>query len=44
MDRKYEGSFAVVTGASRGIGFELSLQFAQHGFDVLVAAEDERWF
>ncbi|MGX6449387.1 SDR family NAD(P)-dependent oxidoreductase [Patulibacter sp. S7RM1-6] len=32
--------FAVVTGASRGIGLELAKQFAQNGFDVLVAAED----
>jgi short-subunit dehydrogenase len=32
--------FAVVTGASSGIGLELAKQFAQHGFDLLVAAED----
>ena len=32
--------FAVVTGASSGIGFELASQFAAHGFDVLVCAED----
>ncbi len=32
--------FAVVTGASSGIGFELAKQFAEHGFDVLIAAED----
>jgi len=32
----------VVTGASSGIGYELAKQFAQHGFDLLVAAEDER--
>jgi uncharacterized protein len=32
--------FAVITGASSGIGLELARQFAQHGFDVLVAAED----
>jgi short-subunit dehydrogenase len=30
---------AVVTGASSGIGLELAKQFAQHGFDVLMAAE-----
>jgi len=33
--------FAVVTGASSGIGFELAKQFAENGFDVLMAAEDE---
>lgn len=31
--------FAVVTGASSGIGFELARQFAQNGFDLLIAAE-----
>jgi uncharacterized protein len=33
--------FAVVTGASSGIGFELAKQFAEHGYDLLIAAEDE---
>jgi short-subunit dehydrogenase len=31
---------AVVTGASSGIGFELARQFAEHDFDLLIAAED----
>ncbi|CAA9520822.1 MAG: hypothetical protein AVDCRST_MAG53-3533 [uncultured Solirubrobacteraceae bacterium] len=31
---------AVVTGASSGIGLELARQFAEHGFDLVVAAED----
>ena len=30
---------AVVTGASSGIGFELARQFAQGGFDVILAAD-----
>jgi short-subunit dehydrogenase len=30
-----------VTGASSGIGFELAKQFADHGFDLVVAAEDD---
>ncbi|MBN6038392.1 SDR family oxidoreductase [Amycolatopsis sp. 195334CR] len=33
--------YAVVTGASSGIGLELAKQFAKHGFDVLVTAEDD---
>lgn len=33
--------FAVVTGASSGIGYELARQFAEHGYDLLLAAEDE---
>jgi short-subunit dehydrogenase len=31
---------ALVTGASSGIGLELAKQFAQHGFDLVVAAEN----
>jgi short-subunit dehydrogenase len=36
-----EYQLAVVTGASSGIGLELAKQFAQHGFDLLITAEDE---
>lgn len=32
---------ALVTGASSGIGLELAKQFADHGYDLVVAAEDE---
>jgi short-subunit dehydrogenase len=31
---------AVVTGGSHGIGYELARQFAEHGYDLLIAAED----
>jgi uncharacterized protein len=31
---------ALVTGASSGIGLELAKQFAEHDFDLIVAAED----
>ncbi|MEU8804545.1 SDR family NAD(P)-dependent oxidoreductase [Spirillospora sp. NPDC048819] len=33
---------AVVTGASSGIGRELAAEFARHGFEVIMAAEDAR--
>jgi short-subunit dehydrogenase len=33
---------AMVTGASSGIGLELARQFAEHGFDLVVNAEDDR--
>jgi uncharacterized protein len=33
---------AAVTGASSGIGFELARQFAEHGYDLVVCAEDAR--
>jgi short-subunit dehydrogenase len=32
--------FAIVTGASSGIGFELAKLCAQHGYDLLIAADD----
>ena len=32
--------FAVVTGASSGIGFELAKLFGEHGYDLLICAED----
>jgi short-subunit dehydrogenase len=33
---------ALVTGASTGIGFELARQFADHGFDLIITAHDDR--
>jgi len=33
-------SFAVITGASTGIGFELARCCAEHGFDLLIAADE----
>jgi short-subunit dehydrogenase len=33
---------AVVTGALSGIGRELAARFAEHGYDLVVAAEDKR--
>jgi uncharacterized protein len=33
--------FAVVTGASSGIGYELAQQCVQNGYDVLIAAEND---
>ena len=33
---------AVVTGASSGIGYELAKQFAEHGYDLLLVAQQDR--
>jgi uncharacterized protein len=33
--------FAVVTGASSGIGYELAKQFAQNGFDLLITEHEQ---
>jgi NAD(P)-dependent dehydrogenase (short-subunit alcohol dehydrogenase family) len=34
------GQFAIVTGASTGIGFELARRCADEGFDLLIAADE----
>jgi uncharacterized protein len=41
MDTNSSRPLAVVTGASSGIGLELAKQFAQNGFDLFIAAEDD---
>jgi short-subunit dehydrogenase len=35
-------SLAVVTGASTGIGYELAREFIAHGYDVIIAADEDR--
>lgn len=40
MDQRNQRKFAAVTGASSGIGYELAREFAENGFDLLIAAED----
>jgi short-subunit dehydrogenase len=40
MANDLKRKFAVITGASSGIGFELARQCLEHGFDVLICAED----
>jgi NAD(P)-dependent dehydrogenase (short-subunit alcohol dehydrogenase family) len=42
MSSLLDGKTAVVTGASRGIGRAISLQFANHGADVVVADIQEQ--
>jgi short-subunit dehydrogenase len=34
--------FAIVTGASTGIGFDLAQECAEHGYDLLIAADEPR--
>ena len=41
MSASADPPLALVTGASSGIGFELAKQFANHGFDLIIAAEDD---
>ena len=38
-DQQYR-QFAVVTGGSNGIGYELAKELATHDYDVLIAAQD----
>ncbi|MBP2231285.1 short-subunit dehydrogenase [Azospirillum agricola] len=40
MAHAAQRSFAIVTGASSGIGRQLARQCAQNGFDLLIAADD----
>ncbi|HWT24880.1 MAG TPA: SDR family NAD(P)-dependent oxidoreductase [Solirubrobacteraceae bacterium] len=40
MEASTSRPLAVVTGASSGIGLELARQFAEGGFDLVIAAED----
>lgn len=35
-----QNKFAVITGASSGIGFELAKQCLEHDYDILICAED----
>lgn len=41
MATETKRKFAVVTGASSGIGLELARQCVEHDFDVLICAEDD---
>lgn len=40
--KDHVGQLALVTGASTGIGYELAKQFAQHGFDLIIASASDR--
>ncbi|HYX39001.1 MAG TPA: SDR family NAD(P)-dependent oxidoreductase [Oligoflexus sp.] len=40
MEKNTQRPLALITGASSGIGLELAREFYQHGFDLLLAAED----
>jgi uncharacterized protein len=40
MTTSTDRPLALVTGASSGIGLELAKQFAEHGYDLVICAED----
>lgn len=42
MNNSSNKQFAVVTGASNGIGYEIAKQFAGHGYDLLIVSESDR--
>ena len=44
MGAQHQNPFAVVTGASDGIGFELARQFAINGHDLIIASNSETIF
>ncbi|MDQ2681182.1 MAG: SDR family NAD(P)-dependent oxidoreductase, partial [Candidatus Eremiobacteraeota bacterium] len=37
---KFDGKTALITGASRGIGRAIAIDFAQHGADVALIGRD----
>lgn len=39
-----ENTFAVITGASSGIGFELAKQFGQNGFELMIVSSSDEIF
>ena len=41
MANQSKQTFAVITGASSGIGFELAKQCLEHDMDILICAEDD---
>jgi short-subunit dehydrogenase len=42
QDKKFQKKLAVITGASSGIGYELAMQFAKNGYDIVVTGEAPR--
>jgi short-subunit dehydrogenase len=38
MNQTSSRPFAIITGASSGIGYELAVQFAEHDFDLMIAS------
>lgn len=41
LKQRYSGGWAVVTGASDGIGLALSVELAKEGFDIVLIARNQ---
>ena len=41
MAKLYKGNYALITGASGGIGLELAKEFAKNGINVVLVARSE---
>jgi NAD(P)-dependent dehydrogenase (short-subunit alcohol dehydrogenase family) len=42
MDTQFNGQVAIVTGAGKGIGYQISLELAKHGAFVVMNDTDEQ--